>query len=47
MIDNLKIKEIEELLSENKSITSKKLFDFYKMYEPDLKENTYRWRVWN
>lgn len=47
MSDNLRIKEIEELLKENKSITSKGLFNFYMMYEPNLKENTYRWRVWN
>lgn len=47
MSDNLRIKEIEGLLKENESINSKELFDFYKMYEPDLKENTYRWRVWN
>jgi hypothetical protein len=46
MSDNLKVKEIEDLLRENKIITSKELFNFYKIYEPELKENTYRWRVW-
>lgn len=46
MNDILRVKEIGELLKEKERITSEELFYFYKINEPNLKESTYRWRVW-
>lgn len=46
MSNNLKIDEIIKNFGVNSSFTSKDLFEFYKTYESNLKEGTFRWRVY-
>ena len=46
MSDILRVKDIGGLLKEKKEISSKNLFYYYKINEPNLKESTYRWRVY-
>lgn len=45
MTDKFKIAEMKEQFA-NKPFTSKELYQFYLNYESDLKENTFRWRIY-
>jgi hypothetical protein len=42
----LLVPEIKERFRYYREFTSKELYDFYKLNEPELKENTLRWRIW-
>jgi len=44
--DKFRIEEIKEHFA-NRPFTSKELYQFYLEYEPDLKQNTFRWRIYN
>ncbi len=46
MSDKLRIDEIKKEFGK-KPFTSKQLYEFYLEKDPDLKENTFRWRVHN
>ncbi len=45
MNDKLKIEEIKNVFGE-KPFTSDDLYHFYQKYDPNLKKNTFRWRVY-
>lgn len=45
--DKLKIQDIKNEFGTNKPFTSKELFQFYRRFEFDLNEGTYRWRVYH
>lgn len=46
MKDKFRIEQIKERFK-NKPFTSKELYQFYLDYEPELKQNTFRWRIYN
>ncbi len=46
MTHKLMVKEIKNFFGVNNAFTSKELFEFYKINEKDLKESTFRWRVY-
>ena len=46
MNEKLRIEEIKEYFGKMPFI-SKELYQFYLNYEPDLNENTFRWRIYN
>lgn len=46
MNEKLRIEAMKEYFGKM-SFISKELYQFYLNYEPDLKENTFRWRIYN
>ena len=44
---NLKINEIHIFFKDSDFFTCKELYKFYLIYEPNLKDSTYRWRIYN
>jgi len=46
MVSKLRINGIKERFNDSAQITYQELYDFYKLNEPDLKENTFKWRIW-
>ena len=45
MNDKLRTEEIKKVFG-NKPFTSDDLYHFYQKYDPNLKKNTFRWRVY-
>lgn len=45
MSDKLRIEEIKHTFG-NKPFTSEDLYHFYQKYDPNLKKNTFRWRIY-
>jgi len=43
ILENKLIKEFQD----KKYFTREELFDFYRYFEPDLKEGTFGWRIYN
>jgi len=41
------IEQLENQFKEKESFLREELFDFYRQFEPDLKDNTFRWRIYN
>ncbi|QHA38256.1 hypothetical protein D5E69_22375 [Rossellomorea marisflavi] len=46
MSDKFRISEVKRNFL-NRPFTSRELYHFYLNYEPDLNENTFRWRIYN
>lgn len=44
---DLTIEQLKETFRERKSFSRQDLFDFFRQFEPGLKENTFRWRVYH
>jgi hypothetical protein len=44
---NFIIQQLTKEFTGRASFTRKELFDFYLRYDPELKENTFRWRIYN
>jgi len=47
MSKNYIIKQLESKFKERESFLREELFDFYRQFEPDLKDSTFRWRIYN
>ena len=47
MSKNYIIKQLEGKFKERESFLREELFDFYRQFEPDLKDSTFRWRIYN
>ncbi len=41
------IEQLKKQFRERESFSREELFGFYQQYEPDLKETTFRWRIYN
>lgn len=46
MDSKLRVYQLENRFKEHTQFTYADLYEFYKEDEPDLKENTFKWRVW-
>ena len=47
MSSALKQSELENFLRQNQFVTTQQLLKFYREFEPDLKVNTLRWRIYH
>lgn len=47
MSSALKLSELENFLKQNQLVTTQQLLEFYRTFEPDLKVNTLRWRIYH
>lgn len=47
MLDKLRINEIHSFFKDNDIITYKELYKFYLINEPNLNENSFKWRIYN
>jgi len=41
------LEQLENQFKERESFLREELLDFYRQFEPDLKDNTFRWRIYN
>lgn len=47
MAKNFIIEQLKREFNERESFSREELFDFYRQFEPDLKETTFRWRIYH
>ena len=47
LVDRLRIKQLIAKFSKVKSISRNELKEFYEMYDPELKETTFRWMIYD
>ena len=45
MAENIIIQKLKKDFKDREAISRKELFDFYRQFEPELKETTFRWRI--
>ena len=46
MTSKLMISELEIFLKNNQPVSTQQLLEFYQTFEPDIKVNTLRWRIY-
>jgi hypothetical protein len=47
LIQNFITEQLKGAFTGRESLSRKELFDFYRQFEPDLKDNTFRWKIHN
>ena len=47
MAHDIFIEQLKQTFKGKKSLSRRELFDFFLQFEPDLKEATFRWRIYN
>lgn len=47
MVLDFIIEKLKQTFKGRKSLSRNELFDFFRQFEPNLKENTFRWRIYN
>ncbi|MEY2829924.1 MAG: hypothetical protein RIQ33_1782, partial [Bacteroidota bacterium] len=47
MAKDFKIEQLKKEFKKRQSFSREELFDFYKKFDPELKETTFRWRIYD
>ncbi|NEW84865.1 MAG: hypothetical protein GZ094_21195 [Mariniphaga sp.] len=47
MATNIIIEKLKKVFKDRESFSRQELFDFYRQFEPELKETTFRWRIYD